>query len=101
MEYSYRDIDAIYSEGIRFHDGREISFQICMQEYQKLYPASTGCVGLRDITGKPPYFEFFMPEHIRVIFDKKGFFRKRKNNNDFTKFYTILLLYSCKTYDLS
>lgn len=101
MEYSYGNIDIIDSEGIRFRDGRKIAFQVCVQEYQKQYPGSTGGVGLRDITGQPPYFEFFMPEHIRIIFDKKGPFGKRRNRKDFINMQEMLVHYGYKTYDLS
>ena len=101
MEYSYVNIDIIDSEGIRFRDGREIAFQVCVQEYQKQFPGSTSGAGMRDITGQPPYFEFFMPEHIRIVFDKKGPFGKRRNLKDFIQMYELLLRYGYKTYDLS
>lgn len=101
MKYSYKDIDCIDSEGISLYGSRKILFEICMREYQKIYPESTKCIGVRDITGNPPYFEFFMPEHIKIVFDRKGLFGKRKNLNDFHRLYTTLFEYSCRTYDLS
>lgn len=101
MEYSYNDIDCINSEGITLCDGRKILFEICRHEYQKIYTESTTCVGERDITGNPPYFEFFMPKHIKIVFDRKGLLGKRKNLNNFNRLYTALFQYSCSTYDLS
>ena len=100
---SISQIAKIDTNGITFNDGKTLMFLECVETFQSLYPNSnTTCVAERDITAKPPFFEFFTSdEHIKIIFDGKGLFSKSKNRNAFHDFQKQILGLGFTTYDLS
>ena len=100
---SISQIAKIDTNGITFNDGKTLRFLECVETFQSLYPNSNStCVAERDITAKPPFFEFFTAdEHIKVIFDGKGLFSKSKNRKAFHDFQKQILGLGFTTYDLS
>ena len=60
------------------------------------------CIAERDITAKPPYFEFFAPgEPVRIVFDGKGLFADSRNRRLFGEFQMKIKAFGYMTYDLS
>lgn len=58
MKYSFSDIIKTDKSGIYFSNGHQILFESCKNEFNKLHNTNTNCVAQRDITARPPYFEF-------------------------------------------
>ena len=66
-EINYKEIREMTAEGIIFTDGTVLEFKKCGQMEQW-----KGCIAVRNIIGKPPYFEFFYPskeKRLRIRFD--------------------------------
>lgn len=98
LKYSFSEIKDIDKNGITFISGEIINFKECINRRYK----SETCVAERDISAKPPYFEFFTPNKpIRIVFDKKGLFSKLKNSNYFLKLQMMIIEYGYSSYDLS
>lgn len=98
LKYSFSNIKNINRIGIAFISGEKINFKECIK---RRYNSET-CVAERDISAKPPYFEFFTPNKpIRIVFDKKGLFSKLKNSNYFLKLQMMIIEYGYSSYDLS
>ncbi len=98
IEKSYFEIESIDWNGIIFNDNSKIVFSESV-----VYGAySDKCVAERDITAKPPYFDFFKAGgRIRIVFDKKGFFSKKINRKLFLKLQFAIYDYGYTTFDLS
>ena len=98
IEKSFSEIQEIDREKIAFTSGERIVFQECIG---RRYNHET-CVAERDISAKPPFFEFFTPEKpTRIIFDSGGFFSKSKNRDAFRKLQMMLIEFGFSSYDLS
>lgn len=98
LKYSFSEIKNINRNGIAFISGEKINFRECIK---RRYNSET-CVAERDISAKPPYFEFFTSNKpIKIVFDKKGLFSKLKNSNYFLKLQMMIIEYGYSSYDLS
>lgn len=100
---SISQVIKVDNKGITFDDGGILVFSECVKTFNSLYPNSDSkCVAKRDITEKPPFFEFFATNaNIKIIFDNKGLFSKSKNMKAFHGFQKQILGYGFRTYDLS
>ncbi len=82
-EYSYyNDVKMITRKSIVFKDGYELFFEECRAEWckkNKIKIEDSYCVGERDILANPPIIIFFSKENVKVSFDRKGIFKKNKN----------------------
>lgn len=103
--YTEDDIAEINKNGILFHDGKSVNFQICAEVFNQLYPESnSNCVGERDITKL--CFEFYAyPKVVRVRFYiKRGFFKFFAKRNARQRFHNLqkqLCEYGYRTYDMA
>ncbi len=101
-QYSFQDIIDFNEKGITLKNGGFIDFEICVREFAKSCGKSSfKCVAERDIDANPPYFEFYMPEHIRIIIDSCKPFPQEYNRKLFREFREKLESYSYTTYDLT
>lgn len=100
---SITNIVKIDEQGIVFSDNTTIRFSECVYIFLGKYPESKSkCIAKRNITAKPPYFEFYTnPIHLKVIFDYRGVFAKFKNEKAFLKLQKQILNLGFTTYDLS
>ncbi|MDE6592103.1 MAG: hypothetical protein K2K57_03455 [Oscillospiraceae bacterium] len=97
-QVSFSDIKSVDERGIIFKDGSGILFSECAGRHYK----SGLCIAERDITAKPPYFEFFASaEPVRILFDKKNFISRNLSRRQFTEFQMMIQNYGYTTYDLS
>ena len=98
IEKRYLDIEDVDKTGITFKNGEKIIFKECIKQR---YNSET-CVAERDLFAKPPYFVFFTSgRYTKVIFNKKGFFSKSNNRNDFRKLQMVIIELGYSSYDLS
>lgn len=103
-EYSYNDIQKITEVGILFNDGFELLFEECRNEWSienKIKGDETYCVAERDSLSKIPYFLFYSKDRVKVLFDKKGIFCKRRNRDEFQNLQVILNRFGFSSYDMS
>lgn len=103
-EYSYSDIREITQYGILFTDGYELSFKECNDKWCADHGINGGesyCVAIRDSLEKTPYFLFWCKDKVKVLFDLKGIFNKKKNKSNFAKLQKILNGFGFSSYDLS
>lgn len=87
-EYSIKDIKKISNLGILFYDNYYIDFTECTKEWANKHFISineTNCVAIRGIENNTRYFIFCSKEKVRIIFDFKGLFKKRRNKEKFTE----------------
>lgn len=75
----------------------------CTINFNRKYPNSRGnCIGERNITAEPPYIELYSTyAHTKILFNKKGLFRKNKNMMDFHKLQRHINEFGYTTLDLS
>ena len=101
-EFSVCDIVSIDKTGILFKNGK-IFFYECVKEFVKTISDSNfKCVAERDITARPPYYDFYTNGiKTRLLFDKKGLFSASKNKKMFIELQFKLIEYGYTTYDLS
>lgn len=98
IQQSFSDIEALDERGIILAGGRQIIFAECAGGRYN----SELCIAERDITAKPPYFEFFAPgEPVRIVFDGKGLFADSRNRRLFGEFQMKIKAFGYTTYDLS
>lgn len=97
--FSSSDIAGIDSSGILFENGQSIFFQECALNFSRAYPAARGrCIAERDITARPPYFEFYTCGKSMIVrFDEPG----KNAQRAFREFRKRLEHYGYSTYDLS
>ena len=71
--------------------------------FNRKYPNSRGnCIGERNITAEPPYIELYSTyAHTKILFNKKGLFRKNKNMIDFHNLQRHINEFGYTTLDLS
>ncbi|MCM1507587.1 MAG: hypothetical protein NC177_10705 [Ruminococcus flavefaciens] len=100
---SIADVTSISGTDIMISGGIDISFKECAENFHAEYKStSMNCVGERDISANPPYFEFYTgSNHIKVIFDCKGFFGKSKSIKLFHDMQRQIYVFGYTTYDLS
>lgn len=101
--WSFDDITAINENGIDFKNGHWFRYAECVYLWQRDFSQSKSkCVGQRDITARPPYIEFWsFYHHDKVVFDKRGLFSQRKNEENFHKLCQLINEYGYTTFDLS
>ena len=103
-EYSYKDIQTITKTGILFRDGFELLYEECRNEWsveKKVNGEQSCCVAERNSLAKIPYFLFYSKEKIKVLFDKKGIWGKKKNESDFRNLQIVLNRFGFSSYDMS
>lgn len=103
-EYSYKDIKKIAEWGILFQDGFQILFEECRNEWlieKKLEKDESYCIAERNSLAKNPYFLFYSKYRVKVFFDKRGFFCKRRNEAEYQKLQIILNRYGYTSYDMT
>lgn len=103
-EYSYSNIREITRYGILFTDGYELSFKECNEEWcaeHRINKEESHCVAIRDSLEKTPYFLFWCKDKVKVLFDKKGIFYKKKNGSDYIELQKILNGFGFSSYDLT
>lgn len=103
IQYIYQDIKTIDKTGIMMSDGFKILFSKCNKTWQKMNKTDkTSGIGERDITADSPYFRFYMEDIvIEILFNKKGIFKKQRNENDFHKLIQDILMSGYQTFDIS
>lgn len=76
---------------------------VCTINFNRKYPNSRGnCIGERNITAEPPYIELYSTyAHTKILFNKKGLFRKNKNMIDFHNLQRHINEFGYTTLDLS
>lgn len=85
-----------------FDDGKILNFKKCCMNWGNNKGISmTNCVADRNIAYDIPYFLFYEDEEIKVVFNFRGIFGKRKNQKCFEKLQFLILKYGYKTYDCS
>jgi len=103
--YNYKSIKNIEKEGIIFSDGLKILFQDCINGFAKHYNSFTDvstCIAERNILVKPPYFQFYLDDmNIKIIFDCKGLFSKKRSIKQFQSFQLKTKSLGYKTFDLT
>ncbi|MDE6036379.1 MAG: hypothetical protein K2G36_10805, partial [Ruminococcus sp.] len=77
--------------GFSLSENVSVYFPDCAVNFNaEHHDSSKNCIGIRDISANPPYYEFFTGEnHIKILFDIKGIFHKSKNRklfNDMRKY---------------
>lgn len=80
-EYSYSKIQEITQYGILFTDGYELLFEECNNKWCDDHGINRGesyCVAIRDSLEKTPYFLFWCKDKVKILFDKKGIFNKKR-----------------------
>lgn len=103
-EYSYKDIQKITKVGILFRDGFELLFEECRNEWSienDIKKEESYCVAERDSLAKTPYFLFYSKNRIKVLFDKKGVFGKKRNKDDFQNLQVVLNRFGFSSYDIT
>lgn len=102
--YSYRDIKNITEEGILFKDGFILFFEVCKNEWlidNNLKEGESHCVAERNLLAYPPYFLFYSKDKVKILFDNKGIFGKKKNRKKFENLQVILNRLGFSSYDMS
>ena len=103
-EYSYKDIQKITKTGILFRDGFELLFEECRNEWsveKGMNKEQSFCVAERDCLAKIPYFLFYSKKRVKVLFDKKGIWSKKKNEKYFHNLQVVLNRLGFSSYDLT
>lgn len=103
-EYSYKDIQKITKAGIMFRDGFELLFEECRNGWcaeHKIKREPSCCVAERDCLAKIPYFLFYSPVKVKVLFNKRGVLNKRKNEKNFHSLQLLLNKLGFTSYDLT
>lgn len=103
-EYSYNDIQKITEEGILFKDGFKLSFEECRNEWlvqNKIKGCESHCVAERDSLSKSPFFLFYTKDRVKVCFNGKGIFGKKKNREEFQNLQAILSRFGFSSYDMT
>ena len=100
---SITDVVSISETGILLSGDINIFFPECAGNFHTKHKnSSMNCIGERDISANPPYFEFYTGEnHIRLLFDYKGIFVKSKNRKLFHDMQKHISVSGYTTYDLS
>lgn len=100
---SITDVVSITRTGILLSGNINISFPECAGNfYYEHKNSSMKCVGERDISANPPYFEFYTDSnHIRLLFDCKGIFSVSKRKKLFHDMQRHISASGYSTYDLS
>lgn len=100
---SITDVVSVSETGISFAGDIVISFPECAENFHAEHGnTSMNCAGERDISAKPPYFEFYTgSNHIKVIFNRKGFLARAKNIGLFHDMQKHISVSGYTTYDLS
>ena len=65
-----------------------MSFEECRNEWaveNKINADETHCVAERDSLAEIPYFLFYSKDKVKVVFDKKGIWGKKRNRDEFMK----------------
>ena len=89
-----------------FYNGQlqeAFSLSLSAIKLDEKYPNSRGnCIGERNITAEPPYIELYSTyAHTKILFNKKGLFRKNKNMIDFHNLQRHINEFGYTTLDLS
>lgn len=103
-EYRFGDIVEISERGILFRDGYMLLFGECRDGWCAEYgleKEESCCVAARDLLAGVPYFLFYCHDRVKILFDRKGLFCKRKNENDFHRLQVLLDWFGFSSYDLS
>lgn len=103
--YNYDSIQRISEKSIIFSDGLEIYFDECIKGFKRKYcnfKNTSTCIAERNIFAKPPYFQFYINNmEIKLVFNCKGLFTKKRNENLFHSFQNKILNMGYKSFDLS
>ena len=103
--YNYKSIKCIEKDGIIFSDGFKIIFHDCINAFAKHYTSFkdvTTCIAERNILAQPPYFQFYLYDmDIKIIFDNKGLFAKKRSIKHFQSFQLKIKNFGLKTFDLT
>ena len=103
-EYSYKDIQKITKIGILFRDGFELLFEECRNEWSienKIKRDESYCVAERDSLAKIPYFLFYSKDRVKILFNKKGIFCKKRNKYDFQNIQFVFNKYGFSSRDMT
>lgn len=103
--YNYKSIKCVEKDGIIFSDGFKIIFSDCISGFGKHYNSFidvSTCIAERNILGQPPYFHFYLDNmDVKIIFDCKGLFVKKRNIKLFQTFQSEIKNLGYKTFDLT
>lgn len=102
--YSYKNIKCITGLGITFMDGYNIVFEECRKEWpkaKKIDITESHCVAERDLLAKEPYFLFYSKDRVKIIFNNKGIFSKKRNRYQFHKLHMILNGFGKRSFDMT
>lgn len=101
-EYSYKKIRQVTESGIVFADGFELQFDECKRIWSTekgIKNAESNCVAERDVESKEPYFLFYSEERVKLVFDNKGIFSKKRNIDQFHKLQMALNRFGIASFD--
>ena len=102
--YSYKSIKCITKLGITFTDGYNIMFEESKKERykaNKIDITESHCFVERDLLAKEPYFLFYSKDQVKVIFNNKGIFSKKRNRYQFHKLQMILNGFGIRSFDMT
>ncbi len=105
-EYNYLDIVKFDKTGILFSDGRHIDFEECRKQWAKEHAISedeTVCVGFRCsvVERDNIYFMFYSEDKVKLYFNFKGIFKRKKKFDKFFELQILLNRYGYSSYDMS
>lgn len=103
-EYGYSDIASINDKGILFSDSRFIKFEECRYRWLKEHNISENdsvCIALRFCEKDKCYFIFYSDEPIKLVFNMKGFIKRKRNINKFEKIQRLINRCGYTSYDMT
>ncbi|MBD5159285.1 MAG: hypothetical protein HDT23_03460 [Ruminococcus sp.] len=98
---SVTDVISKEKSGILLSENIFISFPECAVNFHTVNEnSSMNCIGERNISANPPYFEFYTGgNHIKILFDYKGIFSESKNRKLFYAMQKYISVSGYRTYD--
>ena len=98
---SITDVVSKEKSGILLSGNIFVCFTECAGNFHaEHHNSSTNCIGIRDISASPPYFEFYTDgNHIKILFDLKGIFSVSKNRKLFHDMQKYISVSGYRTYD--
>lgn len=104
MDYDYRKIKSIDSDGIVFLDGNKILFDECIKnwaEENRIESTDSRCIAERNATANLAYFLFFSTEKVKVTFRHSIFPWSKRHKKAFLKLQKEINQYGYSSYDIS
>ena len=104
VEYAYKKIESIDSDGIVFTDGNRIPFEKCINNWAEengMKCTGSRCIAERNSTANPAYFLFFSTEKVKVTFRHSILPWSKRHKKAFLKLQKEINQYGYSSYDIS